>query len=79
MKDFHGSIIEVYIAESKTKDSSDPYNLQYNPANSSTVADLGGQDEINGDGGKDRGQGDASAKAWQQDGDWLCPNTRSVM
>lgn len=62
-KDFHGSIIGVYLAESKGKDRLDE-----------DVKDLDG-----GDGGKGRGRGDTAGKAWQQDGDWMCPNTRSVM
>lgn len=62
-KDFHGSIIGVYLAESKGKDRLDE-----------DFKDLDG-----GDGGKGRGRGDTGGKAWQQDGDWMCPNTRSVM
>ena len=31
------------------------------------------------DSGRGRGKGDASGKLWQQEGDWLCLNTRSVM
>ncbi|KAF9591618.1 hypothetical protein IFM89_004847, partial [Coptis chinensis] len=27
-------------------------------------------------GGKGRGRGDVPGKAWQQNGDWMCPNTR---
>ena len=45
--------------------------------------DFGGFEEnakdLNGGEGRGRGRGDASGKAWQQEGDWLCPNTRSVM
>lgn len=45
--------------------------------------DFGGRNEsvvdLNGGGGKGRGRGDASGKPWQQDGDWMCPNTRSVI
>ena len=45
--------------------------------------DFGGRNEsavdLNGGGGRGRGRGDASGKAWQQDGDWMCPNTRSVI
>ncbi|XP_072986779.1 transcription initiation factor TFIID subunit 15 isoform X2 [Typha latifolia] len=76
-KDFHGSIIEVYIAESKTKDSVDnSYNQQFIDAtNPSMTGDVGENDEINDGAGRGRGRGDASGKAWQQDGDWLCPNT----
>ncbi|XP_010907647.2 transcription initiation factor TFIID subunit 15 isoform X1 [Elaeis guineensis] len=69
-KEFHGSIIEVYIAESKTN------NQQLNnSANPSMAEDFGGHDELNDGGGRGRGRGDASGKSWQQDGDWLCPNT----
>ena len=88
-KDFHGSTIGVFIAESKTKDSTDnSYNsaiaLEMDQAGDPSVAgEFGGLDEdagdLNGSGGRGRGRGDASGKAWQQDGDWLCPNTRSVM
>lgn len=34
---------------------------------------------MNGGSGRGRGRGDTPGKAWQQEGDWLCPNTRSVM
>lgn len=34
---------------------------------------------VNGGSGRGRGRGDTPGKAWQQEGDWLCPNTRSVM
>ena len=80
-KDFHGSIIEVYMAESKTKDSGDQsYTQQFNhAADPSIEGDLGGQDDVSDGGGRGRGRGDASAKVWQQDGDWLCPNTRYVI
>ncbi|KAJ8625560.1 hypothetical protein MRB53_034090 [Persea americana] len=84
-KDFHGSTIGVFIAESKTKDSTDnSYNsaiaLEMDQAGDPSVAgEFGGLDEdagdLNGSGGRGRGRGDASGKAWQQDGDWLCPNT----
>lgn len=84
-KDFHGSTIGVFIAESKAKDDH-TYNSgnQMNHVGEQSVAgDFGGQEEdlgdMSGSGGRGRGRGDASAKAWQQDGDWLCPNTRSVM
>ncbi|XP_058090374.1 transcription initiation factor TFIID subunit 15-like isoform X2 [Magnolia sinica] len=84
-KDFHGSTIEVHIAESKSKDSVDhSYNSgfthQMNHAGNLSVAgDFGGQEEdardLNEGAGRGRGRGDASGKAWQQEGDWLCPNT----
>ena len=72
-KDFHGSIIQVHIAESKSKDTFD------DSTNMAITADLGGQDELDNDVGRGRGRGDGPGKAWQQDGDWMCPNTRSVM
>lgn len=78
-KDFHGSIIGVHIAESKSKDEQ-TYNLGADP---NVVADYGGVEEnardINGGAGRGGGRDDASGKAWQQEGDWMCPNTRSVM
>ncbi|XP_010557563.1 PREDICTED: transcription initiation factor TFIID subunit 15 [Tarenaya hassleriana] len=66
-KDFHGSIIGVFIAESKNKDTVES-------------SDFGGFEdaatkETNGGPGRGRGRGDSLGKAWQQDGDWLCPNT----
>ncbi|GMH07075.1 hypothetical protein Nepgr_008915 [Nepenthes gracilis] len=69
-KDFHGSTIGVLIAESKSKDDiADP----------GVANDFGGPGEnamnMNGTGGRGRGRGDNSGKAWQQEGDWLCPNT----
>ncbi|XP_020242318.1 transcription initiation factor TFIID subunit 15-like [Asparagus officinalis] len=75
-KDFHGSIIEVYIAESKNKDSGDlSYSQQVNHAADLSIEGLGGLDDTNGGGGRGRGRGDTSGKPWKQDGDWLCPNT----
>lgn len=78
-KDFHGNIIGVFMAESKSKDDT-TYNSGGDP---SDAADFGGSEEsardMNGGGGRGRGQGDASGKAWQQEGDWMCPNTRSVI
>ncbi|KAB1206040.1 Transcription initiation factor TFIID subunit 15 [Morella rubra] len=74
-KDFHGNIIGVFMAESKSKDDT-TYNSGGDP---SDAADFGGSEEsardMNGGGGRGRGQGDASGKAWQQEGDWMCPNT----
>ncbi|BAF24729.2 Os09g0299500 [Oryza sativa Japonica Group] len=72
-KDFHGSTIQVHIAESKNKDTYD------NSASLNNSAGLGGQDELDNGAGRGRGHGDGPGKAWQQDGDWLCPNTRSVL
>ncbi|KAL6623316.1 hypothetical protein ACP70R_033195 [Stipagrostis hirtigluma subsp. patula] len=68
-KDFHGSTIQVHIAESKSKDTFD------NSANLNIIADLGGQDELDNVAGRGKGRGDGPGKAWQQDGDWMCPNT----
>lgn len=79
-KDFHGNIIEVHIAESKSKDDVS-FNVAVDPI---VVGDSLAFEEnaggMNGGGGRGRGRGDAPpGKAWQQEGDWLCPNTRSVM
>ncbi|XP_052186775.1 transcription initiation factor TFIID subunit 15 isoform X2 [Diospyros lotus] len=77
-KDFHGSNIGVFIAESKSKDDHS-YNSGGHVGDPSLVSDFGGLEEsamdMNGSGGRGRGRGDASGKAWQQEGDWLCPNT----
>ncbi|GAB2275230.1 TATA-binding protein-associated factor 2N [Dionaea muscipula] len=67
-KDFHGQNIGVFIAESKSKDDADPIVTL-------DLSDLESASDVNGTGGRGRGRGDASGKAWQQDGDWLCPNT----
>ncbi|XP_059655221.1 transcription initiation factor TFIID subunit 15 [Cornus florida] len=75
-KDFHGTTIGVFIAESKSKDDQ-LYNSGNHVGDPSLGADFGGLEEsskeMNGSGG--RGRGDASGKAWQQEGDWMCPNT----
>ncbi|TYG61173.1 hypothetical protein ES288_D07G126300v1 [Gossypium darwinii] len=67
-KDFHGSIIGVFMAESM---------------GSNAGVDVGFEDdaakEMDGGGGRGRGRLDSSGKMWRQEGDWLCPNTRSVM
>ncbi|CAM0149553.1 unnamed protein product [Urochloa decumbens] len=68
-KDFHGSIIQVHIAESKSKDTFD------SSMNVAVTANLGGQDELDNGVGRGRGSVDVPGKAWQQDGDWMCPNT----
>ncbi|RWR78578.1 transcription initiation factor TFIID subunit 15 [Cinnamomum micranthum f. kanehirae] len=82
--DFRGNTIGVFIAESKTKDSTDhSYNSgmhpQKNHAGDPGVGDFGGLDEdatdLSGGEGRGRGRADVSGKAWQQDGDWMCPNT----
>ncbi|KAJ4974830.1 hypothetical protein NE237_008004 [Protea cynaroides] len=75
-KEFHGSTIGVFIAESKTKDDH-TYDLGNHGGDA--TGDYGGQEEdasdLNGSGGRGRGRDDASGKAWQQEGDWMCPNT----
>lgn len=77
-KDFHGATIGVLMAESKNKD--DTVNHGVDQALISDVNDLEeGPRDANGAGGRGRGRGDAGGKPWQQDGDWLCTNTRSVM
>ncbi|KAL7001528.1 TATA-binding protein-associated factor 2N [Sarracenia purpurea var. burkii] len=77
-KDFHGMNIGVFIAESKSKDDH-PYNSGNHLAEPTLGSDLEGLEEsamdLNGVAGRGRGRGDASGKAWQQEGDWLCPNT----
>lgn len=73
-KDFHGSVIGVFMAESKSSTS---------VVDSIVAADFGVVEEnasgINGGSAKGRGGGETTGKAWKQDGDWLCPNTRCVM
>lgn len=70
-KEFHGSIIGVSIAE--TKGSSNAGGDLGVPADLGVMEDNSmDTDEASGRG---RGRGDPSGKAWQQDGDWLCPNT----
>jgi len=73
-KEFHGKIIGVYIAESKNKDDAADINV---------AGDIDGSGEnareMDGVGGRGRGRGDTPGKAWQQEGDWLCPNIRSVL
>ncbi|CAI9089994.1 OLC1v1024664C2 [Oldenlandia corymbosa var. corymbosa] len=77
-KDFHGATIGVFIAESKNKEDQS-YNSGSNVVDQNVGSDLIGLEvgstEINGGAGRGRGRGDASGKAWQQDGDWMCPNT----
>ncbi|GAB2285032.1 TATA-binding protein-associated factor 2N [Dionaea muscipula] len=68
-KDFHGQNVGVFIAESKSKDHADP----------SIASDFGSMEsakDLNGSSGRGRGREDASGRAaFQQEGDWLCPNT----
>ncbi|KVH95755.1 Nucleotide-binding, alpha-beta plait, partial [Cynara cardunculus var. scolymus] len=78
-KDFHGAIIEVLMAESKNS-----HNVVAPLVEPSLVDDVVDLEEsakdMSENAGRGRGRGDASgsapAKAWQQDGDWMCPNTR---
>ncbi|CAL0308409.1 unnamed protein product [Lupinus luteus] len=74
-KDFHGSTIGVYIAESKNKDEQ-----AINPVGEPLVSDnIGVVEEtladVNGGSGRGRGRNETSGKAWKQDGDWMCTNT----
>lgn len=79
-KDFHGNIIGVFIAESKNKDDQTYNSAAVEPVVAGNVVGLEeGTKDVNGGSGRGRGQNDPSGKAWQQDGDWLCPNTRSVI
>ncbi|KAI8538519.1 hypothetical protein RHMOL_Rhmol09G0109600 [Rhododendron molle] len=77
-KDFHGMTIGVFMAESKSKDDHS-YSSVNHVADPSLESDFGGPEEsardLNEIGGRGRGRGDASGKAWQQEGDWQCPNT----
>ncbi|KAJ8420698.1 hypothetical protein Cgig2_016237 [Carnegiea gigantea] len=70
-KEFHGNVIGVSIAESKGKD--DPV-AQIIPSDFGEPVENAG--EMNGAAGRGSGRGDAPGKAWKQEGDWLCPNTR---
>lgn len=76
--DFHGRTIGVSIAESKSKDDH-LYPSVNHVADPILDSDFVGPEEsardLNGIGGRGRGRGDASGKAWQQEGDWQCPNT----
>lgn len=65
-KDFHGSIIEVQMADTKSKDGNDAGNF----VDTEDIAK-----DANDDVGAGRGRGDVPGKAWKQEGDWLCPNT----
>ncbi|RAL54620.1 hypothetical protein DM860_001748 [Cuscuta australis] len=77
-KDFHGSIIGVFIAESKSKDDHS-YKSSTQVGDVNLESSFAGMDEgskdINGGVGHGRGRGDSSGKGWQQEGDWMCPNT----
>ncbi|XP_024956353.1 transcription initiation factor TFIID subunit 15 isoform X2 [Citrus sinensis] len=77
-KDFHGNLIGVFIAESRGKDDH-AYNSAAAAGDPTVAGDVSGLDEnsrdVNGFAGRGRGRGDAVGKTWQQDGDWMCPNT----
>ncbi|KAK4261948.1 hypothetical protein QN277_004876 [Acacia crassicarpa] len=74
-KDFHGSIIGVYIAESKSKDDQ-AYNAAGEPNVGGTTGELEETTvDVNGGEGRGKSRSDSSGKAWQQEGDWLCLNT----
>lgn len=79
-KDFHGATIGVLMAESKNKDDMVNHVVEQAPLITDDVNDLEeGPRDADGAAGRGRGRGDAAGKPWQQDGDWLCTNTRSVM
>lgn len=78
-KDFHGSLIEVHIAESKSKEPIDNSYAQQPEFAANESLEAAEHEDINGSAGRGRGRGDALGKSWQQDGDWMCPNTRSVV
>ncbi|GKA31093.1 transcription initiation factor TFIID subunit 15 [Tanacetum coccineum] len=76
-KEFHGTIIEVLMAESKNS-----HNVIAPLVEPNLVADIVPDEsglDMSESGGMGGGRGDASGnappKAWQQDGDWMCPNT----
>ncbi|CAA2992139.1 transcription initiation factor TFIID subunit 15 [Olea europaea subsp. europaea] len=73
-KDFHGATIGVFLAESKSKgDSGNHAGDQILGSDLSGLEE--GASDVNDGGGRGKGRGDASGKPWQQEGDWLCPNT----
>lgn len=84
-KDFHGATIGVYMAESKKDDNSNNSEKEKPVEEPKFGGEVGGLEDAvsdrNGGGGRGRGRGEAASgkAAWQQDGDWMCPNTRSVM
>ncbi|XP_042459052.1 transcription initiation factor TFIID subunit 15-like isoform X1 [Zingiber officinale] len=74
-KDFHGSLIEVHIAESKSKEPIDNSYAQQPELGANASMEAEEQEDMNDSAGRGRGRGDALGKSWQQDGDWMCPNT----
>ncbi|PPD90754.1 hypothetical protein GOBAR_DD12299 [Gossypium barbadense] len=71
-KDFHGSTIGVFMAESKSSNA--VVDVPTAAADDGGFEDDAAKD-MDGGGGRGRGRVDASGKTWQQEGDWLCPNT----
>ncbi|MBA0848618.1 hypothetical protein Goshw_004718 [Gossypium schwendimanii] len=71
-KDFHGSSIGVFMAESKSSNA--VVDVPTAAADDGGFEDDAAKD-MDGGGGRGRGRVDASGKTWQQEGDWLCPNT----
>ncbi|CAM8935759.1 unnamed protein product [Rhodiola kirilowii] len=75
-KEFHGNTIGVFIAESKNKDD---YNGGLvrggGPVLGGEVSITEEDANANDSGELDKGPGGATGKPWQQDGDWMCPNT----
>ncbi|CAM8936741.1 unnamed protein product [Rhodiola kirilowii] len=75
-KEFHGNTIGVFIAESKNKDDYSGGTIRGgDPILGGDVSRIEDDPNVNGIVELDKGRGDASAKPWQQDGDWACPNT----
>uniref|UniRef100_A0A803LRS0 Transcription initiation factor TFIID subunit 15 n=1 Tax=Chenopodium quinoa TaxID=63459 RepID=A0A803LRS0_CHEQI len=96
-KEFHGNVIGVFIAQSKNKgDAVDAGIPAAAPAAvpGDFIEPIGDVVDLNGAGGRGRGRGDASGKAWQQDGharaatgptaglfgpnDWSCPMCANI-
>ncbi|GJZ84902.1 transcription initiation factor TFIID subunit 15 isoform X1, partial [Tanacetum coccineum] len=76
-KEFHGTMIEGLMAESKNS-----HNVIAPLVEPNLVVDIVPDEsglDMSESGGMGKGRGDASgnapSKAWQQDGDWMCPNT----
>ena len=79
---FHGSTIGVFIAESKNKEITEQtLNFVVDPQLEGNLGGSGDETGKNwsGAGGRGRGRGETAGKAWKQEGDWLCPNSRSAM
>uniref|UniRef100_A0A7N1A5S8 Uncharacterized protein n=3 Tax=Pentapetalae TaxID=1437201 RepID=A0A7N1A5S8_KALFE len=75
-KDFHGNTIGVFIAQSKNKDDYSGGMIRGgDPVLGGDASRIEEDAHVNGTEEQEKGRGDATAKSWQQDGDWLCPNT----